>query len=316
MNTFYANLKCLSKTAIALLVVASISLSSCSEKTTNLLVPVEFVEGAEEKISLYRFDYTFSSNEAYEASKKNTEFITLVDETDLTEEMPGLSIPKGLIAGRYIALTSPSSRYSEIILEKNDDNISFKVGADNRLVVIKDFSDSELTYDKKLAELFADRNISNDEYDKELVKASAIFIKQNPCMIRSFDLLYKFYRLFTIEEIDLLTSLLCDELKTRPFVQRMSSYNQGFKTGAKFPTIDLITTTGDGLDLDDYLGKYLIIQLWASWCTPCFKEKEAFIEMIADNNIHGFDDNFEIVSISVDESSQKWREGLDIMEVP
>ena len=60
---------------------------------------------------------------------------------------------------------------------------------------------------------------------------------------------------------------------------------------------------GNALKLSDYKGKYILLDFWASWCIPCRKEMPKLLEMNAEYN----NKNFEIISISTDMDSVKWK---------
>ena len=64
---------------------------------------------------------------------------------------------------------------------------------------------------------------------------------------------------------------------------------------------------GNEVSLDQFKGRYIYIDLWASWCAPCLKEipfLKEFRESYKDKNI-------EIVSISLDEDKDAWRKAVE-----
>ncbi|WP_435189735.1 TlpA family protein disulfide reductase [Pseudothioglobus sp. nBUS_23] len=66
-------------------------------------------------------------------------------------------------------------------------------------------------------------------------------------------------------------------------------------------TFELRDTKGNIFTEKNTKGKYLVINFWASWCTPCLKEIPAFVEFYKENSEHveilGLD--FEPVNIEV-----------------
>jgi len=57
------------------------------------------------------------------------------------------------------------------------------------------------------------------------------------------------------------------------------------------------TLEGERIQLSDYKGKVVLIDIWASWCTPCRKEMPFLIELYSE-----FDrSNFEIIAINIDD---------------
>ena len=51
-------------------------------------------------------------------------------------------------------------------------------------------------------------------------------------------------------------------------------------------TFELRDTKGNIFTEKNTKGKYLVINFWASWCTPCLKEIPAFVEFYKENSGH------------------------------
>ena len=66
-------------------------------------------------------------------------------------------------------------------------------------------------------------------------------------------------------------------------------------------TFELIDIKGNVFTEKNTGGKYLIVNFWATWCTPCLKEIPAFVEFYKENSDHveilGLD--FEPVNIEI-----------------
>lgn len=78
--------------------------------------------------------------------------------------------------------------------------------------------------------------------------------------------------------------------------------NKG-KPSPKFVNYD--NYKGGKTSLDDLKGKYLYIDIWATWCRPCLNEIPALKNL--EKQFHG--KNIEFVSISIDQASdyEKWK---------
>ena len=85
------------------------------------------------------------------------------------------------------------------------------------------------------------------------------------------------------------------------FMERVSS-----TPGAPFPNVGLIDTDGNTVTIDKFRGKYVYVDLWASWCIPCCKEVPYLQKL--EKDMKG--SNVVFVSISVDESQQAWRDKM------
>ena len=70
------------------------------------------------------------------------------------------------------------------------------------------------------------------------------------------------------------------------------SSSSGFAPG--FELTDVMN--GNEISLEDYRGKVVLIDFWATWCRPCRMEIPHFIELREE--LHG--EGFEIIGVSVD----------------
>ena len=69
---------------------------------------------------------------------------------------------------------------------------------------------------------------------------------------------------------------------------------------------------GELVSMDEFKGKYVLLDFWASWCIPCLDEFPHMKKLYRD-----FDrEDFEIVAISIGEDSLRWRQTINRFENP
>ena len=80
------------------------------------------------------------------------------------------------------------------------------------------------------------------------------------------------------------------------------------------PAVDFALPNQNGkiVKMEDYKGKYVLLDFWAAWCIPCLNE---FPHMRSLYKKYSRED-FEIVAISLEEDSLVWRRALNRFENP
>ena len=110
---------------------------------------------------------------------------------------------------------------------------------------------------------------------------------------------------------------LTDQLKESPIgraipLQLESQWKT--KVGHLAPDLGLKNPDGKIFKISDFLGKYLLIDFWASWCGPCRAENPNLVE--AYKKYH--EDGFEILGISLDDAARKeaWIKAINEDKLP
>ncbi|WP_316821081.1 redoxin family protein [Pedobacter gandavensis] len=99
--------------------------------------------------------------------------------------------------------------------------------------------------------------------------------------------------------------LLAENIKNPVLKNKISSTFENLRytmKGASIPPVSFENVAGDTITLEQFKGKYLFIDLWASWCVPCIK-MTPFVQQL-EKQYEGRNINF--VAISIDANRQNW----------
>ncbi len=263
-----------------------------------------------------------------------------IDNNNNSNIMDTLVVKRGKFTGSYLKIDDTSLHFIRVGDSKG--NILFFIeNEDLKVTIYKDSLGSSFVtgglqnelyteYQSKIAQLARKRIETTDAYRtaqreqdgiliaelrKENIAISAEetayrrkFVRENSNSIFGLMLLSELFskQEMTSSEVTALinglgpklaTHKLATELKTSLDAKKMS------EIGGTAPQFSAPTPTGEMLSLQDVLGKYTIIDFWASWCRPCRKENPNVVNVY--NKYH--DKGLNIISVSLDKAGQKER---------
>lgn len=191
--------------------------------------------------------------------------------------------------------------------------------------IFQEYSDAGLLYNHR-DRLMAERKRDSikllepmlDKADSLLFKKNYDFIVDNSCcqFIKSYVIYRRLMLRLPMEKLRFLTELLGAECKEsvygKAILEFMYSKN-GLKTGEPPPSfVNQISPDGKKVYIGDFKGKYLLIDFWGSWCSPCRAENPALLKLYNQYKTSGF----EILGVALEKRKEEWMKAIRQDKLP
>ncbi len=139
-----------------------------------------------------------------------------------------------------------------------------------------------------------------DKAYKAYLEKSLKFIQENP------DLEYSAFLLMVESKDDIIKffPLLDYNVKKSEFgellEEKIEVWNQ-IKVGSEAPDFEYATLNNPNIRLNDYQGKYVVLDFWGSWCGPCKREIPKLKEFYTKNK-----EEVELIGIACRDTKEDW----------
>ena len=155
---------------------------------------------------------------------------------------------------------------------------------------------------------------ASDQNEISELKLDFEFARQHPNSIEALQLIRRsvnrfigmnFYDTF-VEVFQNFTPEVKNSEQGKDMAEKLKFFNQS-KVGSKAPKFSLKDINGKTVSLQDFRGKYVLIDFWASWCGPCREELPYVKELYKKYHQQGF----EIISIAKDDKPDLWKKAIE-----
>ncbi|EAR12625.1 thiol:disulfide interchange protein [Polaribacter irgensii 23-P] len=171
-----------------------------------------------------------------------------------------------------------------------------------------------MTNDKLNGSLKLSANLELKKVQQNKLKIETEFIKNNPKSYVSAKTLDFCYTSLPNKTVSELYNNFSNDLKKSSFSKSKNRYlelNKNSQIGKSYVDFSMPNENGEMIKLSDFEGKLILLDFWASWCGPCIKEYPALRKAYSMFN----EDEFEIVSISEDQTKKMWLKSIEKNEL-
>lgn len=168
--------------------------------------------------------------------------------------------------------------------------------------------DLEVTYRDSIKKLISEIRYEQEEIHKE-------FVRKNPNSKISVSNLNGFKFTWGKEQTKELFSSLSSEMQESEKGEKIATYLQFYNSpelGDTFTDFELPNLQGDKKRIAENMGKYTLLEFWASWCRGCRKEHSELIKIYEKNKGNGF----KIIGISGDNIEEDWKKAVEKDKLP
>jgi len=161
----------------------------------------------------------------------------------------------------------------------------------------------------KTIDSISSQSIAKDKKNAQVKAFIDNLLRVYPNHIVSTYFLSSHLDLYSMKEVTRLYAGLNPTLKKTQCGLKIN--NQFLKTvdvlvGDKIPEFSQQNQYGKIVSIEDFKGKYVLIDFWASWCIPCRKENPNVVRAYNEFKSKGFD----ILAVSLDDNKASWLKAI------
>jgi len=135
------------------------------------------------------------------------------------------------------------------------------------------------------------------------------YIRDHPRSLISVNLLNIYASTWGKKTAELLFFKLSPEVKAGQYgreIQDFLTFNKNLKLGDRFADFEQTDQYGKKVKLSNIKGKYILLDFWASWCSPCRQENLALVKTYRQFK----DKGFSILGVSLDDNRSEWLQAI------
>ena len=142
--------------------------------------------------------------------------------------------------------------------------------------------------------------------DEQRSQFSKNYVLENPGSFVSPYIVYRNSYTYELEELETALNAFDSILSNSMYTNFMEDYRDVLKrteVGEKYVPFSMADSTGTEIALTDFIGSnYLLVDFWASWCSPCRQENPNLVALYDKYHDKGFD----IFGVSFDSNRDRW----------
>ncbi len=184
----------------------------------------------------------------------------------------------------------------------NEEYYKKQIAQNNLYSQIKELISDPENIDQDKADSLVAEFDSLDEQMYDLIKQ---YIDNNKDNVSGPLVTYQFNYLLTEDLFDINDSFTDNAKKGYYYSQLKSLLNrlEKVQVGKTYLDFEMPTPYGESKKLSDFVGNgYLLVDFWASWCSPCRHENPYVVEAYQRYNNKGFD----VLGVSFDSNKESW----------
>lgn len=164
--------------------------------------------------------------------------------------------------------------------------------------------------------LVAERD--NKVWAEKVQSARMLFVKNNISNALAQWYVHQNLNIWQAKDLKTLKNWFLPTSKTnyvyKEIESKVQEHERNLLVGKKAPLFTLPSIKGDSVSLSQLIknNKYVLLDFWASWCTPCRATNRNIAPLYADLKSKGI----AVVSISVDENSALWKKAVESDQIP